>query len=420
MIQTINKANNSNQKVYYSLLIIIIFGSYIPLGILSFSTLVSPLDIIYIISMIFLVIFSKGIYLFRIKYIKTIIFSYGLYIFLRFILQNYIKNQPEIFPVFTYINPIILIYLFAQINEFKYVMKLFNFLLLVISISMIIGLLSTFIGEPFASIRIFLSNNENLAYLGKNDRVVGLDETIFGFGYTISFLPLLLLIKYHFSKNPIYISLILLSILTILLNGERSTLIFSSIFFNIYLSYLVKRKRVYILLAGVLMVILLLFINISSNKNINITSYARLQNTTWLEDDWRIVKQYIGLNVIMDTPFTGGNINNYEMIYYQKYGLYPTSIHNSYINVGMYTGVLGWLFLILALFSIYKILLIVFKSYDNNKIKLFYWGLILSFLIPMCNALLHNAGIFTSEKNIWILLGFLISRYVKVSCVQKF
>ena len=411
---------NASSLVYYRLLKIIIVGSYIPLGIFSFSTLITPLDIIYMFSLLFLVIYSKNISLFKLKYVSTILLSFGLYILLRFLLQNYVKGQSEIFPVFTFINPIILLYLFAQINEFTYLFKLFNFLILILTISMLIGVFGSLIGEPFASIRIFLAKNEHWKYFGRGDKLVGLDETIFGFGYTVGFLPLLLFIKYHFTKNQIYIYIIVLSILAIWLNGERSTLLFSMIFFNIFTYSQYKSKMLSVIIKTVLFAVLLFSLYLSFSQEIVETGVDRLLKTTWVEDGRRLHKQLIGFNIIINDPLTGGNIQTYEKDYYYKYGNYPSSTHNSYINVGMYAGVFGWLFLLITLVSLYKILLVVYKAEDNPELKFFFFGVILSFLIPMSNATLHNAGIFTSEKSTWLLLGFLISRYVNFSIYKKF
>ena len=303
---------NASSLVYYRLLKIIIVGSYIPLGIFSFSTLITPLDIIYMFSLLFLVIYSKNISLFKLKYVSTILLSFGLYILLRFLLQNYVKGQSEIFPVFTFINPIILLYLFAQINEFTYLFKLFNFLILILTISMLIGVFGSLIGEPFASIRIFLAKNEHWKYFGRGDKLVGLDETIFGFGYTVGFLPLLLFIKYHFTKNQIYIYIIVLSILAIWLNGERSTLLFSMIFFNIFTYSQYKSKMLSVIIKTVLFAVLLFSLYLSFSQEIVETGVDRLLKTTWVEDGRRLHKQLIGFNIIINDPLTGGNIQTYE------------------------------------------------------------------------------------------------------------
>lgn len=307
---------------------------------------------------------------------------------------------------------ITLLFTFSMIIKEKSLYFLFKTLTLVIFFSMFFGILIHFIGEPFSSIRMFVlgSENEYAVLVSKGDRLSGFDSKVFSFAYPLAALPILLLTLYKIERQrPIYLFLLFLTVIGILLNGERATAIFSLIVFIILVWKWFQLKNIYAIIG---INIIFIFIFYFSNISIESSYYERLiTEKEEGEISRRLIRQIMGLRSIADTPFLGSYLKTYQSIYYSQYNKIPAGTHNAFINIGISGGIIGWLlfiYFIKIILKIYKIMKNKMSSVMDQKIL--YQGIVAALVVTQLVSLTHNAGLFNSyEKTSVILLGFILA-----------
>ena len=206
---------------------LLLFLYIIPIGVLP-GTPVAPVNYLFLV-----IVFNLLYNINRLKYKITkpviiILITTLLYLLLSTYLFYYKTGKYDI-PVNSYRFFLVIIF-FLNIdnkNTLFFLLKSFTYLIL---FSTIYGILIHYIGEPFASIRlIILRGGDIVNYVGKGDRIVGFTNKIFHFGYYLAVLPTLLITFYKIERKNKYIYLLVIAYIGIVLNGERATLLFSSL-----------------------------------------------------------------------------------------------------------------------------------------------------------------------------------------------
>ncbi|MBT3168509.1 MAG: O-antigen ligase family protein [Candidatus Cloacimonetes bacterium] len=365
---------------------------------------IAPDNIFYGFIFLIFVVFNKLYSAAFNKQIKVILLTYVFYQLLKMFTSYLEIGRTEILQWWILRDYFLLVSFVITINRQNFY-KYLKWFTIVLSISMLFGLLIYFIGEPFASLRLKIINNPTMHYYGKGERVVGLNYSIFSFAYPLTILPILLLTIYKISSKHYLIILMVFSFLGLILNGERISLALASFVMLLLINrWFNAGRKIFLLIFLVLAIILFQSVMLSSDKNQDtIGAVSRIQSTTSDELSIRFYKQYAGLVTVFKHPLTGGTNNNFKNETYALYGGVGNYSHNAIINIGMYAGFGGWL---LFMFFFSNILSQIKKM--SLKSKIINQGVVFSFASLMGVSLFHNDGIFEGETVSLILLGFIL------------
>ena len=403
----------SNVSTYYSpfertnrvLGFLLLFLYVIPIGVFP-GTPFAPVNYLFLI-----IVFNLLLNINRLKNkftkpVINILITTLLYLLLSTYLTYYRLGEYDA-PVNSYRFFLVIIF-FLSIDDKKtlfFLLKSFTFLL---AFSTIFGILIHYIGEPFASIRMIILNGEDIIeYVGKDDRIVGFANKIFHFGYFLAILPTLLITFYKIERKNKYIYLLVIAYIGIVLNGERATLLFSSL----ALLYLIYKwfhfQKSVIILIGIFGVFFLA-VNIIRINDEFLTRVISQKSDG--EAEFRLLRQIAGILSVFESPFIGSDEDTYNNIFYRWYGKVPSSSHNTYINIGMRGGIIGWFLFYLFGKNVIKIIKTFKSKFQGARIdQSIYLGTIVTFVSVLSVGLTHNAGIFSEEKMSNILLGFILS-----------
>jgi len=388
---------------------LIIVLNFIPIGKSSIFP-IAPINLVFLFVFLYVGFESKHLFGGLNKNVLVILFTYILYNILVAFLHLYKYGESlDIFPIYKTILTLLAFLTIRNSRTYYFLLKAFAG---VIFASLTFGILIHYFGEPFASIRMAILGNENeyLLYYGKGDRVVGFDNKIFAFAYPLAALPILLLTLYKLKQRNYLLVLMAITVVGTILSGERATVLFSSIVMLVMMKKWFSVRRA-VVLFGVAFVF---FVVLEEHFfSINTKAFERVV-TQKKEGEYafRLVRQAAGLRSILKTPLTGSDQDDYNSIFRDWLGGdASSSVHNAYINVGIYGGVIGWLLLWFFGRSVIKLCKIMkFRMAGDYKSAVLYQGTIASFIAVLCVALTHNAGLFnTGEKASVILLGFIIS-----------
>ena len=371
---------------------------------------IAPINIFYFLSIVVFFLYKFYSNQQVPKHVYMLVILILLYQVLIYYLNIYKYGESENF--YSIYKPVTLLIAFSMIIKEKSVYFLFKTLTLVILFSMFFGILIHFIGEPFSSIRMFVlgSENEYAVFVGRGDRLSGFDSKLFSFAYPLAALPILLLTLYKIeNQRLIYLLLLFLTIIGIVLNGERATALFSIIVFIFLVWKWFQLKNIYAII-GINGIFLLIFY--ISNVSIESSYFERLiTEKEEGEISRRLIRQFIGLRSIAETPFLGSNLNTYQSLFFNQFNKIPAGTHNAFINIGISGGIIGWLlfvYFIKIIFNMVKIMRYKMSFVFDQKIL--YQGIISALLVTQLVSLTHNAGLFNSyEKTSVILLGFIIA-----------
>lgn len=306
---------------------------------------------------------------------------------------------------------IIFVFFFSGFSNSTHIEGLIKWLFYSVCFSSIFGLLTHYIGEPFATFRmLFLKHAdiEQLVYFTKGDRVVGLDTQVYTFAYPVVIGPILSLIFYINSKKLIFLFLFFICLLAVILNAERATLA-AVIIISIYILYRLinfKKRAFLIVFIGLGILFFNWFIQnkISSETT---TGYNRFK-TQYEEgaDRGRLGKQFVAIITTLKTPLKGANYSEYENLNYKWYGFTPTYPHNAYINIGFQLGVTAWLMIFIFISSVYTTIQICYKK-TNKKMPFnnYYFGIAMCLIGLFIVALFHNKGPFNGDLISVYLIG---------------
>jgi len=304
----------------------------------------------------------------------------------------------------------IIIMSFTMIRNSKSYFFLFKAFAAIVFFSMVFGFLVHYFGEPFASIRMAILGNQNeyAIYYSKGDRLVGFDNKIFIFGYVLSVLPILLLTLYKIEQRNYILLAIAVSVVGIILNGERAAAFFSVAVFLVLTNkwfYPTKSFVIFGVLFGLFILFETLFVKIDPVYLSRL--YSQKQEGEFV---FRIGRQFAALLSVLKSPLVGGYNDTYARIFIKSFGVVPSSSHNAYINIGLHGGISGWLlFLIFGRNVMKSSKTLKARLVNTYKGIILYEGIIGAFFAALSVGLTHNAGIFDGEKTAIILLGFIIA-----------
>lgn len=384
---------------------IIIFTEAIPLNFVEgLNQLLYVVAFLLSFSMIELIKFISS------KYFTRIFLPFFAFVLLQFIIGKYFKDEYEFiftFPYYYSFSSFTLLYVFFRIRTSEGIQKLSKILLGFLMFNAIFGLFNFLIGEPFSSIRLILSaGKEGWLYFGKGDRIAGLAPTLFHYGYQVVLLPVILFSLYLWKNKSIYLALAIVGLFVVIMNGERAALGAVLLVVALIVRHLKIRIRVFPLLLA----FLTFFVTISFFQDDLLSENSSLARVSDEDSDVekRFIKMGSALQTVFNNPFTGGTVYEYERHYAGITGKYPSSPHNTYINVGRSGGFIGFFLLFVFLTNIFKIIRRTSRRINTNYKEL-YIGFMYSFIAILAVGFFHNGGVFTKEPWTWILIGFLIS-----------
>lgn len=314
-----------------------------------------------------------------------------------------------------HIKYIVFIIFFSGFTNAKDVEGIIRWLFYSIVIASVFGLLTHFIGEPFATYRMqFLSHADisEITYFSKGDRVVGLDTQIFSFAYPVVVGPTIALVLYLVNRKLIYLSLFFICLLAVLLNAERSSL-GAVIIVSLFIAYKFINLKKHIFIIGFFILGIIIF-NWFVQKNISrdtVSGFDRFK-TQHEEgnDEGRIGKQLVAIIVTFKTPLRGGDYSEYERLFNNWFGFIPTYPHNAYINIGFQLGITAWLMVYVCFLSVYRsIKSTKFKIRESATFKYYHFGIIMCLLALFIVALFHNKGPFNGDFISICLVGLVLA-----------
>lgn len=346
-------------------------------------------------------------------------------------IHNLVLGLNVAFPM-EYLRAIVLLLMFFNVGMYtKDNLFLIKLLTVVGVMEVVFGSMIYFVGEPFASVRNWMmqsaTSTERIS-ITAGSQLTGLYCLPHVFSYLVASFPMLAVVLYRIEKKKIWLIAFFILLIGLFLNAERSSM---GAMFLVYGLWMLKTKGQ--IKNIVLLAIVGLFVMGLSKivKDINVkteatASYAhgnisdRLGETSFDEVADRLMWQLYGAVSVLKHPLVGPSKEDYVREVLGKNensSLSKSDIdkvpppHNHYVNMGVRTGVLGWV--ILAFFV--RILLTTnqkmrkLTAHDTN-LSLRHLGVSLALLAAMMNSIFHNAGIFTPELATIALLGLWLSQ----------
>lgn len=400
---------NSFAKVFF---IIIVTFSIIPVAPVSFLPIAPENFFIYLFAIY--CFFRLPLIISKLSIKVTLLISLFIFYLILDVTLSFIKGIASSVPYFNMLRNLIKIILFIltieNSNDVKFTMKVIT---IAIAISTLVGLLIHFIGEPFQSLRMFLLNNPEDSFLGKGDRIAGLNGKIPAFAYQVTTGTVLAFGIYLAEKKKIWILIFCLLLLGIIYNGERAgALMFVIGSCGLVFSAKKHKLRNLLFFSLILFSVLLTAFSIiepQSNKAATASERTLLHREyTEGENIGRLYQQFAGLKVFLKNPLIGGTDAQYQkemQSYFKRLHIYPEP-HNHYINVMMSLGIMGFVILI----SFFILLFKLFQDIKKDSIvPLKYYNVIFWAMVSNLGvALFHNHGIFASETSVWLILCLII------------
>ncbi|WP_028319406.1 O-antigen ligase family protein [Desulfobulbus elongatus] len=315
-----------------------------------------------------------------------------------------------------------------------------KFFVVLATFSVVFGLLVYFIGEPFISIRQWFTASSSTAetiFIGKGSQLTGLYCVPHVFGYMMAAVPILCFTLFLAEKRFFWMGCLLVCSIGLLLNAERSALLMNIVVFG--LVFWRQKNRFLLLPSLVLCVIAVLLIQhvfVSRSQNVvhlQEASYRsgslsdRMKKTTSDEVVDRIKWQLHGIRAVLKHPLTGATQSEYAHEVYAEKMDTPSqrqvesalASHNHYVNVGLKTGIWGWMILAILLWRIAVMLRSDMAPFsEKQSLATIALGVKLSVIATMGNAVFHNNGLFSSEFASSTVLAFLMAIYGMVQSCQ--
>jgi hypothetical protein len=304
-----------------------------------------------------------------------------------------------------------------------------------IFISAVFGLLTYYFGGPFEEIRDWLwqsradllsiATEENKG--GKGQFVTGLSGVHWLFGYLMTAGPALALICGRLSRFKwLWAVIFLVMFFALYLNGQRAAFAFSCLAIIALIIYwrLVTMPFIFIGVAFVLSIYIFSFGNTQSAQiyhasNEELSLLDRFSHSGHDSDD-RFSWWKAGVISVIESPWIGPTHEEYVGAFFGTKTVIVANnpdrripfAHNSYINPGIYIGIIGWLIVLFYLIILKKILAQVFTAETEEKQeKIIFQGISITLLAPMLNAMFQNDSIFYGEPTNVLLTGLLMSCY---------
>jgi len=362
-----------------------------------------------------------------------------IFIYLKYIISIlFLMNNTEIVEIITMLATIVMLIRTIKINNFKFNRKFIFFFLSMIILYLInmsvvaykfdiIEMLIKFLGYNVIIVYVILSGvNYNYILIfwhkiAKYTTVVVFIFYILGITKNIDYMFLgiynaynaLIVFYYLFKEKKLTDILLVMPIIVLGLNGNRSALLTVALSIVIGLMFsLNKRKRivVYLLLFLLLFLIILnmegiLEILINTFDNISINSYSirkirqMLQGKFWEMSSGRDKLYRIAIDIIKDSKGLPRGIGYFEQMTDHEFE-YP---HNFFLDLFIIIGIyFGIVFIFWFLIKIQRFIIFT-KRYERDKLVFF--SLILIFFITRT----MFSSTFLIERSFWIVMTLLLS-----------
>jgi O-antigen ligase len=275
-------------------------------------------------------------------------------------------------------------------------------------------ILSTFIPEPFASIR-------QLIYAGHLGRFkfseldmaypTGFTFSHFVMGYQLSVAMVLALLLSYMERGTwklFWLAASLLLALAVILSGQRSVLPALAVAFGIFL-YHTRRLRLVLLLIAISILGFAMLSEMPIATALVQTMPAKLE-----KDDYstRMSWQIAALRIIAEKPagnLFGGLHWDQEALNqgadFAYYHYREKAVHNAYLGNALNYGWPGAVLVLLTLWYILRRLLfrVLDPRYGGCPSRPYAITCVLALIAVMAQALFHNADLFTLEPSTWII-----------------
>jgi len=210
------------------------------------------------------------------------------------------------------------------------------------------------------------------------------------------------------------ILMILLSIITLAL---LLTFVRSAIYgaFASLIIYFIIKKRAKMTRIGILILVLftLVFevlprINIKATRMYTVEGSALYRISFWVSSFHIAKDNFWGVG--------RGNYSEASEIYLDEISSYPgyeivlrTTPHNQFLNILVYWGFPGFIFLIIFYYLIIRELNNVRKKINDRVLQNISIGLLCSFIAYLINSMFHNNGAFTGDSFHWFIISISLS-----------
>ena len=178
-------------------------------------------------------------------------------------------------------------------------------------------------------------------------RLYGFDWIITFASRLLIFIPITLIFIYEKANVKIFIPVFLLSIMATVINGTRIVWLLVPVIFGIISFLYIKSIKKLLAMFTVLVIILLMFVNLSVNIENKISTLTEFKDTS-IKGHY-----YIGLdtiNMIEDHPILGIGLGQFKSVYNKKYKSEQTvkvepgnvfHAHNNTLTILAETGIIG-------------------------------------------------------------------------------
>lgn len=418
----------SGAKMVFWLVVAIITLNFIPFPKLPLIH-IAPINTFYYIGLIFLFLYFATILNFDyyVLIILLLLVSYG------FVVQccSLVKTGEfhDLYDRIRDIEYIFLILIASQKEEQLH--TLVNIFIVLSFLSTVFGAMVYFIGGPFISLRSWLvqSMSTGSIPIGVSSQLTGLYSTPAIFGYVMASAPIVSYGIYQMTHNRWWLAMLLVLLLGLILNAERSALLMNVVVF--YLCMRHTNKNPFKIIGFFLLVYCLMtgavhMVKAFKGKAAHPADGA-LQHGTMMErlgkgglDEAvnRIAWQVNGVRTVLRYPLLGATEEQYEATVRAgnprsagpAFGESIPYPHNHYLNTGLDAGVLGWagtaaLFLMLRKLHVKA----VKKLAKVPNLWPLYASVGLGMLGAMGNGFFHNAGIFSGELASCTMLAFFLA-----------
>jgi len=226
--------------------------------------------------------------------------------------------------------------------------------------------------------------------------------------------------------NIVYLNIVNFLFITIILfTGERTS--FFIFFLNFFIINLTTRERLFNKITNFLVIVLISVIILANIKDVKTryidNTFMQVKDSNMNNSSYHIFSKVhemhyrIAYKMFSDSKFFGQGLNSFRILCgEEKFKISAnnegcsTHPHNIYIQLLGETGLIGFLFLLVAFFYIYSLFAIqilnIIKKNKNFKNRIYFYGPIVVYLFPF----MPTGNFLNSWVNIMIYLpmGFLL------------
>lgn len=406
------KTDLLNKDLIYKIIELIII--LLPLS-LVFSKFISEFLVI-VISILFIsiTVYQKKTNIFY-NYFFLIFLVWCFYLIIVSFLSSNVSLSLESSLFFFRFGLLAICVYYVCLNNTKFIYIFFRVLLCVFIIFFFDSLIQYFFGK----------NIFGYPYIDNRVSSFFYDEKILG-SFICLFLPVVLLISYYFKgskKNYLIYSILIISFILIILSNERTAFINYVIISSVFLFYISRniKKFILIFISFIAILFITLYSNINLKERIIDLTIKQVKSIDYINNEQNfkdfnfvpsVYKHYYNsaFQMFLDNKFIGIGPKNFRFMckddkYFHERGC-STHPHHRFLQLFTETGLIGTLpFILLFLFSIYKI---CFMFVNKNKFSFSYY-IFLLYIIIYLNPLLPSGNFFGSNTNLifFINIGLL-------------